>query len=178
MPAIEIVQDSEWDGELGGPLGVFWTRGHGHDARDFIRAVLDYCLYNDVDIPAITGDDAPVKTWQQNVSHQDSVEYQRDPTPPTSVRSPRFPITLLDLEGPRRHGGTKCSVDDCPEPWSQGAPVQVRIEADVEGAGLRYMAVRMWFCRKHARQFPEPSYRVCMIPAGAEILLPAPQVAS
>jgi hypothetical protein len=167
---IEIIQDSEFDGEVGGPLAVFWSKGHGHDARDFIRAVLDYCLDNDVDIPAIAYDDALVETWQQNVSRQGAIEYRRDPTPPESSRSPRFPITVLDLERGAR-GGFKCAVDDCSEPWSVGTPARVCVEPS-DGA-TSYMSVRMWFCRDHRRQLPEPSYRVCMVPVGAEIVLPA-----
>ena len=177
MTTIEITQDSEFDGEVGGPLDVFWAKGHGHDPREFIRAVLDYCLFNDVDIPAIAYDDTPVETWQQNVSHQGAIEYRRDPTPPESSRSPRFPITVLDLDR-RTRGGVKCSVDDCSEPWSVGTPARVVVEPAPDGdASRRYMSVRMWFCREHRRQIPEPSYRVCMVPVGAEIVLPEPQAA-
>lgn len=173
MSAIEIFQDYDADG--GGPMATFWAKGHGHDDRDFIRSVLDYCLYHDVDIPAIATHDEPVETWQQNISREDEIEYRRYPDPPTSPRSPRFPITILDLEGVRRHGGTACSVDDCHEPWFVGSPVRVQVEPDpgkIE-LGSPYMAVRLWLCREHRRRLPEPFYRLCLIPVGATILLPA-----
>lgn len=171
MSAPEIFQDHEFTGsEIGGPMAVFWAKGHGFDPRGFIRAVLDYCLDNDVDIPAITGDDAPVETWQQNVTQGGAIEYRRDPTPPSSLRSSRFPVTVLDLDS-RRHGGTKCAVSDCREPWSAGTPVQVRVEPDTEEPGP-YMAVCLWLCREHRTALPEPFYRVCMVPVGATILLP------
>jgi hypothetical protein len=182
MTEIEIVQDSEFDeldGGVGAPLAVFWAKGHGHDPRKFIRAVLDYCLFEDADIPAIAYDDAPIETWQQNVSHQGAIEYRRDTTPPESSRSPRFPITVLDLER-RTRGGFKCMVDDCHEPWSVGTSARVVVEPTPDGDAppSRYMSVRMWFCREHRRHLPEPSYRVCMVPVGAEIVLPGPQAAA
>lgn len=172
MSDIVINQDNEYDdGEVGGPIPVFWTKGHGHDAGEFMRAVVMFCLDNDVTIPRLDPwDDKPVETWQQNVAVHDGIEYRRDKTPPTSSRSSRFPITILDLEGPRRHGGTKCGVDHCDEPWGRGTPVRVAIEPT--DAGLDYMGVTIWLCREHAKRFPEPSYRVCMVPIGATITLP------
>jgi hypothetical protein len=173
---IEICQDHEFDDAagIGGPLPVFWAKGHGFDDRAFIRAVLDYCLDNHVDIPAITMNDAPVETWQQNVARSGSIEYQRDSSPPTSSRSPRFPITLLDLDR-RGHGGTRCAVTGCDEPWSTGAPVRVCVEPGSGEAelGAPYMAVCLWLCREHRKHLPEPLYRVCLVPVGATILLPA-----
>lgn len=170
---IEINQDHECDeGEVGGAIPVFWTKGHGHDPDEFVRACIDYCLYNDVTIPRfVPYDDRPVETWQQNVAVQDGIEYRRDPTPPKSPRSSRFPITILDLEQPRRRGGTKCGITGCDEPWGRGIPIRVSIEPD--DTGMRYMAAQIWLCREHAKRFPEPSYRVCMVPIGAEIVLPA-----
>ncbi len=174
MNAPEIVQDHEYDEEIGGPLAVFWAKGHDYDTRAFIRAVLDYCMDEDVDIPSITADDTPIQMWQRNVTRRDGVEYVRDVTPPESLRSSKFPITVLDLEGARRHGGTKCSISDCHEPWSVGRPVRVVVEPTDGGAeiGSPYMAAEMWLCRGHSRRMPEPNYRVCLVPVGAEILLP------
>lgn len=176
MTEIQIEQDHEYDsGEVGGPLAVFWCKGHGHSESAFIRAVLDYCLDNDVDIPAIRWDDRPVESWQQNVAHQDGIEYRRDLTPPTSPRSSRFPITILDLEGPRRHGATKCAVNHCNEPWGRGAPVRVVVEPSMGSPyyGDEHMDVTLWLCREHAKRLPEPSYRVCLVPVGAVITLEA-----
>lgn len=172
---IEIVQDHECDGdEIGGPISVFWAKGHGYDAREFIRAVVEYCLDRDADVPPITWEDGPVETWQQNVVHQAGVEYRRDATPPKALHSSRFPVTILDLEQPRRRGSAKCSVDQCTEPWFAGAMVRVAVEPG-QGeptSGSPYMAVTLWLCREHRKNLPSPSYRVCLIPVGATILLP------
>lgn len=173
---LEITQDHEYtDDEFGGPLPVFWAKGHGHDPLAFIRAVVDYCLDNGADIPAIEDGLLPEETWQQNLSLRDGVEYRRDPEPPTSPRSSRFPVTVLDLESPRRSGGTKCGVDGCDEPYSVGTPIRVLIEPGMgePELGAPRLFLRVWLCREHHRRFPEPSYRVCMIPVGAEVVLPA-----
>jgi hypothetical protein len=171
---IVINQDHEidYDGEVGSAVPVFWAKGHGYDEGEFVRAVIDYCLGNDVTIPRFDPyDDKPVETWQQNVSVHDGIEYRRDSTPPNSLRSSRFPITILDLERPRRRGATKCGVNGCDEPWGLGVPIKVAIEPD--DSGMAYTAVTIWLCREHAARFPEPSYRVCMVPVGATIMLPA-----
>lgn len=166
---IEINQDQEFDensGELGGPMNVFWAHGHGHDADEFIRAVLDHCLGWSGEVPAIRSEDVPQLLWQRNVEHCDSLEYQRRSDPPN--RREWNPVTVLDLER-RGHGGTKCSVVGCKEPWASGPPVRVAVDATEA-----HMSVRLWLCRKHGERFPGPSYRISMIPVGATILLPNP----
>lgn len=171
MSELEIYQDHEFDPDFGdnGPRPMFWAKGHGHDIREFIRAILKYCLDNDVDIPAIPCDIEPVETWQQNVEHDGGIEYWRDSIPPSTPRTSRFPITLLDLDRQGR-GGTKCSVIYCSEPWSTGPTASVRVEPSDDS---EYASVRVWLCREHRNRWPEPSYRVCMIPVGATILLSA-----
>lgn len=167
--AIEINQDQGFDADLGelvGPMDVYWAPGHGHNASEFIRSVVDHCLESVGEVPAIRTDDAPQELWQRNVQHRDSVEYQRRSDRPT--RHEWIPITVLDLER-RSRGGTKCSVDGCNEPWASGPAVQVRVDSAED-----YMAARLWLCREHGERFPEPSYRICMIPVGATILLPRP----
>lgn len=166
--AIEINQDREFGedfAEAGGPMNVFWSYGHGHDAGQFIRAVVDHCLEGPGEVPAIGADDAPQKLWQRNVDRDGFVEYVRRSEAP--IRHDWKPVTLLDLEH-RRRGGTKCSVVGCSEPWSVGSNARVRVDTTED-----HMDMRVWLCREHSRRFPEPSYRVCMVPVGATILLPA-----
>ena len=169
---IEINQDREfdedWDG-VGETLLVFWALGHGHDPDAFVRAVVDHCLEYDGGVPQIRPEDAPQEVWQRNVEHQDAIEYRRSSAPPEDGydRKRSIPITVLDLER-RTHGATKCSVDRCGEPWTSGATAQVCV--DTRDGDTYY--VRLWLCREHSRQFPEPSYRVCMVPVGATVMLP------
>ncbi len=168
--ALAIEQDAELDddGNIGGWLNVFWAAGHNLDPEAFIRGVVDRCLEYHGAIPAIHADDTPAEVWQTNVERQDSVEFHRTPEP-GSPRSRSFPVTVLDLERNRR-GATKCSIDKCREPWATGPAAQVAVEPT---DGTDYMAVRFWLCREHAKRFPEPSYRVCLIPVGATIVLEA-----
>lgn len=173
MNEIEVVQDYECDddGDIGSPMPVFWAKGHGFEARAFIEAVVWFCLDNDVDIPRITGDDLPVEVWQQNVSRSGgSIEFRRTAEGSTSRHSPRFPITLLDLWRPGR-GGKGCSVIGCDQPWRSGPSARVVVEP-TDGTG-KPVSVRMWFCPEHSRSYPEPSYRIFMVPVGATIKLPA-----
>lgn len=165
--AIEINQDREFDedfAEVGGPMNIFWSYGHDHDVNRFVRAVIDHCLEDSGEVPAIRADDTPQQLWQRNVEHDGSVEYVRRSDPPT--RHEWKPVTLLDLEH-RRRGGTKCSVVGCHQPWSVGSSARVRVDTTED-----HMDVRVWLCREHNERFPEPSYRVCMVPVGATILLP------
>jgi hypothetical protein len=175
---IEINQDHEVDdGEYtGNPVDCFWTHGHGHHADDVIRAVLDHCMEEELDIPRINlWEDGVIELWQRSVDRGDFVEYVRANTVPEGhPRRDWQPITLLDLNRPGR-GGPKCSVNGCKEPWSVGAPVQVVVEP--AGGLADRTSVRMHLCRAHRRVMPEPSYRVCLVPVGAEILLPSTEAA-
>jgi len=175
---IAITQDYEFDEDcgLGGPMLSFWAAGHGHDPEQFIRAVIDHTLEYHGSVPRIEPDDKPVEMWQRTIDHHDGVEYSRHLAESDDTRGRGAkPITVLDLER-RGRGGTKCGVTGCDKPWSSGKPAIVRVEADDRGPTVNnpYMSVRMWFCREHSRQFTEPSYRVCMVPVGATIMLPAP----
>lgn len=169
MSGIEINRDHEADddGEIGGPMDVFWAEGHGHDDEVFLRAVLDECL-GEGNVPAIRWEDRPVEMWQRDVPAGDSVIYHRAEEVPDGHRVKDWrPVTVLDLER-RHHGATKCSIDGCTKPWSSGQPVQIVV--DVVGP---YRALTMWLCREHGREIPEPSYRLRFIPVGAVIQLPA-----
>lgn len=175
---IEITQDYEFDEDcgLGGPMLSFWAEGHGHDPEQFIRAIIDYTLTEHGSVPRIDPEDQPLKMWQRTIERGDGVEYRRHLAESDDAHGRGAkPITVLDLERPRR-GGTKCGVVGCTNPWSSGPSAIVRVEADGRGPTVNnpYMSVRLWFCREHSRQFPEPSYRVCMVPVGATIMLPAP----
>lgn len=170
---IAIEQDSEYDPDegLGSELRTFWAPGHGHDPDAFVRAVIDHCLDYSGSVPAIDAEEhEPVEVWQETVEHGDALEYRRTDQPPTSPRSKLEPITMLDLER-RTRGAIKCAVIDCRKPYSAGLPARVLIEPT--NGDRAHMHVRMWLCRDHTERFPGPSYRVCMIPVGAEILLPA-----
>lgn len=173
--AIEITQDYEFDEDfgLGNPMLSFWAPGHGHDPKQFIRAVIDHTLTEHGSVPRIEDEDHPVEVWQRIIERQDGIEYQRQTTKPDGLHPRAAPITILDLER-RSRGGTKCSVDRCNNPWSNGPTATIRVEADDRGPTVNnpYMAVRIWLCRDHQNQFPKPSYRVCMIPVGATIMLP------
>lgn len=174
MSDLVIYQDHEYDGdfELGDLVPSFWTKGHGHEPCAFIRAVVAYCLDNDVDIPAIPQDVDPVELWQQNIAVDGGVEYRRGPTPPTSSRTSRFPITLLDLETLRRRGSTKCSVIGCSEPWSVSSPAaRLCVERHQR---KNEISVQLWLCREHQKCWPEPLWRVAVVPVGATVMLPQP----
>ena len=177
VATIEITQDYEFDEDfgLGGSMLSFWAKGHGHDAEQFIRAVVDFTLTERGSVPRIEEEDAPVEMWQRVIERHDGVEYSRILAESDDAHGRGAePVTVLDLER-RGRGGTKCGVTGCTKPWSSGKAAMIRVEADGRGPTVNnpYMSVRMWFCREHCRQFPEPSYRVCMIPVGATILLPA-----
>lgn len=167
---IVIEQDCELDdeGQVGAWLNVFWAVGHGHDPEAFLRAVVDRCLEYHGAIPAIHADDTPAEVWQENIDRRDGVEFRRTGDAPGPRQARVFPVTVLDLERSRR-GAMKCGVDQCREPWDTGAAVKVCVEP---GDGVDYTAVRMWLCRDHRGLLPEPSYRVCLVPVGATILLP------
>lgn len=169
MSGLEVEQDYEYDeGEIGGPMDVYWVEGHGLDPDDVLSAVVEHCLEVGR-VPRIDYEDRPVEMWQQNVEHGDSVEYRRFTELPEDhrVRSLRE-ITVLDLER-RSHGATKCSIRGCGKPWSRGMADQVVWEPD----GGEYLALEMWLCREHAAMVPEQSYRLRWIPVGATILLDA-----
>lgn len=167
---VEIEQDHEaFDDDIGSPMDVFWAKGHGHDPADFIRSVVEHCLDYGRSIPRIPDDLRPVEMWQRNVPSGDCIVYHRYAERPAGRGASRgmFPVTVLDVDG-RRSGATKCSVNGCENPWMSGRPVAAKVDMDET-----YTAVTLWFCRKHGHKFPEPSYRVCMVPVGATIVLEA-----
>lgn len=168
MSIPEIHQDHECsdDGEVGGPMSVFWCRGHGHDEREFIMAVLDYCLDNDLNIPAIGWEDTASEQWQANIAIGDGIRYDRFVEAGPARRSPRFPITILDLERPKRRGAPKCLVKDCVDPWFSSTPIRAISDADHD-----YLAVEFHLCREHRKLLPDPSYRVVLVPVGATVVL-------
>ena len=177
---IEQDYEIEDDGEVGGPLAVFWTAGHGHDEHDVIRAVVEHCLAEGRDIPRIDGDHGPVEVWQTTLSRGDSIEYRRAATreglPPYTRAADITPVTLLDLDA-RARGAAICSIRDCRRPRSTGTPVRAVVAPTDGGAGVndRHVSVEVWLCREHRGTLPDPYYRVCLVPVGAKILLPAPE---
>jgi hypothetical protein len=187
VSGIEIYQDAEYDdGEFGSFLPVFWTKGHDLDENQFRRAVVEFCLDEERDIPAISWEDDIREMWQRNVEVSGGgVEYRRTTQPhayPGSMDGQEtFPITILDLEVSRR-GAHKCSVIRCNEPWSMGSPARVAVSPTIgdehELGGTPQVSVYLWLCREHRKAFPEPSYRVFMVPVGATIMLPKPAEAT
>lgn len=170
--ALEIERDYEMDvdGELGGQMLVWWSRGHGHDPEKFIRAVVDNCLENGDAIPRIGENDGPVEMWQHNVRVGDGIRYDRTDTAPVKPRSPLFPVTVLDVEN-RRAGSRACSVPACVRPWAGSRQVLVVTKVDDDDP----MTVYLPLCRKHSEQIPDPTYRLRLVPVGATIMLPAPE---
>src|ERR1700756_2643035 len=173
VPGIEIEQDQEidHDGELCGSINVFWAKRHGLDQDKFIRAVIDHCLEPEGGVPAISWEDELAEVWQHLEPVGDNFEYHRSNESSWSAGRKAEPITLLDVDR-RGRGARRCQVHDCREPWSRSTPVQVCIDANDDDAAR--MIVYMTLCRTHVVRFPKPSYRVCMVPVGATIELPAP----
>lgn len=180
---IEIYQDCEYDGEsFSSVLPVFWAKGHDLNEGEFRLAVIHYLIDEEGDFPAMSWEDPIEEQWQRNVEVSGGgIEYRRrddrpgydDFTGPVDW----FPITILDLERQRR-GQHKCAVTQCREPWSVGSPAQIRVSPTVgdeaELGGTPGESIYLWLCRKHRKRYPEPCYRVCMVPVGATIMLPAP----
>lgn len=157
-----IERDYEMDDcGVGGPMMVWWSRGHGHDRRAFIDALIAEC---DDDIPRISWDDPLVELWQSNVRTGTGVEYRRS-RERSHPRSGQFPVTVLDLERGRR-GAPKCSVRDCDGAWYSTPPVKVAIEAEGE-----HWSIDVPLCREHSRRMPDSHYRMAVIPIGATIML-------
>jgi hypothetical protein len=155
--------------DIGSPLDVFWTKGHDVAPLAFVRAIVEHCLDEEIDIPRINVEDAPEKLWQYNIDHNGILEFHRSPDKPEGYHGREaFPVTVLDLEKARRRGMRKCSVEHCREPWSHGMPIRVLISpADSE----QQITARIWLCRTHGNKFPEPIYRVFMVPVGATVVL-------
>lgn len=170
MSEIGIEQDYEVDddGEVLGSLLSFWTRGHGFNPDAVIRAVVDFSLEEHRSVPRIDEGGPVDEVWQKTVHRASGVwEYRR-----SDVEQPGWdPITLVDLEH-RYRGGRKCAVQHCPEPGRIGEPVRLLIEPS--DSGMSSDVAYVYVCRFHAKRFPQPPYRVCMIPVGAEVVLPAP----
>ncbi len=160
-PPIEIVQDCEYDEDegLGQPMPVFWTAGHGHSAREFVRAVVDHCLDETGQVPRISYRDCPREVWQMTVSRGPAVEYLRINRPAGQERG-WDPVTLLDLTRTSR-GAIRCSASGCDQPGRAGSLVRVPVAASPQA--VPSLSVGLWLCAEHAEQ----------VPAGAEIVLPA-----
>jgi len=164
---IEIEQDFDLDGgEIGGGMAVFWSRGHGFDRDEFIRAVVGFCLDNGLTVPPVGWDEKPEELWQQNVPVNGYVEYRRHPEPGPNVRSPRFPVTVLDAER-RRHGAQKCAIAGCENGWSHAPQLRIIVEANDP-----YQAVVVPLCRDHRSAVPDPWYRCVVVPVGSTVALP------
>ena len=170
MSGWEINQDCEVDddGDIGGWLEVFWAEGHGHNAEEFIRAVVDHCLEWGHDIPRIAEGCEPVELWQCDRKRGDSVVFDRRSEPAGLLAHWRA-VTVLDCER-RFFGAASCSVTDCTRPVmsSQGFPIAW--EPDGE-----YVALDMRLCSEHRRLIPDQSYRLRFVPVGATIVLEAPR---
>jgi hypothetical protein len=171
MSEIEIQQDWEIDedGEIGGPMHTYWCYGHGHKRSDFIRFVFELCVGQGV-VPRFDSMDHPVvEMWQVERPTGDGITYERHAIEPTNLRRhvEAKPITLLDLDY-LRHGGRSCSVVDCRNPWASTAPHPLIVEGDRPRVSLKVP-----LCREHKDAYPEPYYRMVVVPVGATVLLPA-----
>ena len=83
-----------------------------------------------------------------------------------------MPITQFDAEVARR--GLSCAVRGCDRSVSTQHPVRTAVAVE----GVSEFTVDLHLCHDHARQMPNPTYRVFMVPVGATILLPAESAVS
>lgn len=173
MSAIEIHQDHEFDENgVGGPLPVWWCRGHEVEREDFLTAVFEFCLDNCIDVPAIPFDAAVSRVWQHNVAVGDGVRYDRTSEKPTKPRSPFFPITVFDCYS-RTAGDRRCNVRGCKEPWHVTKPI--RVISSVEDSD-DFWSVEVTLCAAHLKRFGDnASHRTLIVPVGATLQLPVEQ---
>lgn len=164
---VEQLHDIDGDGELSGRTNCWYCEGHVNPER-FVRSVIDFVIEYGDRIPLIDLSWVRHCWLYKRPNHGGSWTADfRDEIPPRWRRRDWEAVTVLDCE--QRRGGPRCSVRDCTSISSVGHPVMVKIEA-----GDSHTSADIWLCRRHSAQFPGPSYRVCMVPVGATIMLPAP----
>ncbi len=169
---IVIEEDFEYDGEdIGGPLGIYWTKGHGHDQRKLTEAVVTFCLDEYGGVPSIPEDTPIEELWQRNVEVGDGVYYERSATKPTARSDRAFPVTVLDTSTPRRGGVWGCAVRGCHEPWYCTVPLRVVVAA-TDAESDNYWSVDMRLCRDHHARLPGDYYRTLVVPVGTTVVLP------
>lgn len=170
MSQIIIEQDYENDeGEIGGPLDVYWCLGHIPDTysarEEFMNAVVQFCATENQRVPRIDfEEDEPKLLWQRNVEREGTIEYYRSDTHGKYAISTDFPVTVLDLER-RRHGAQQCAVEMCTEPWSARTPMRVALDLGMDPKVAEVRA-EIPLCREHSEVLPSDWYRTVIIPIG------------
>jgi len=161
-----IEQDHEFDemDGIGSSVAVFWSRGHDHDVEEFIRAVLDHCLNEGSDIPAIRTDDSPTEVWQTELDRGGVAEFRRTEHHSRPV-SDWYPVTVLDVERRPTFAGIKCMVIGCGKPCARPREPARAVVGRRQPIGA--MPVRFWLCHEHGDRFPGSSYQVFLVPIEA-----------
>lgn len=166
---LEIVQLNEIadDGEVMDRMPSWYCEGHV-DRIEFIRALVDHCVdYGDT-IPSIDPDSVKLQFLCKVGGHDGSWTADfRDDIPAGSRRKSWEPVTTFEVT--RRFGGVACAATDCTQPVSARVPVRAVLDATDGGP----LALFFPLCTAHRRLVPEPCYRVCLVPIGAVIQLPA-----
>lgn len=162
---IEIVQFNEIadDGEVMDRMPSWYCQGHV-DHVEFIRALVDHCVDYGDSTPRI--DPGSVKhQYLRKIGGYDGswTADLRDEIPAGSTRRSWEPVTTFEVA--RRFGGVACSVAGCTQPVAARVPVRAVLDAK---NGSR-PDLRFPLCTVHRAVFPDPHYRVCLIPVGAVI---------
>lgn len=165
----EIVQLNEIadDGEVMDRMPSWYCEGHV-DRIEFIRALVDHCVdYGDT-IPSIDPYSVKHQFLCKVGGHDGSWTADfRDDIPAGSRRKSWEPVTVFEVT--RRFGGVACSATGCTQPVSARIPVRAVLDATDGGPLSLYFPL----CTAHRGLFPDPIYRVCLVPVGATVVTPA-----
>jgi len=166
---IEIIQlhDIDDDGEVGSPQQSWYCAGHV-GIEEFVHALVNHCIDYGNDVPRIDMDDVNHLHLRKVGGHNGSWTADfRDELPERGGKSWE-PVTVY--ETPTKLGGMACSVSDCRRPtYTRHNMLAVLDATDGQRLGLN-----IGLCREHRDAFPDPYYRVFLVPVGATIQLPVP----
>lgn len=167
--AYEIVQLNEIaeDGEVLDRMPSWYCEGHV-DRIEFIRTLVDHCVdYGDT-IPSIDPDSVKHQFLYKVGGHDGSWTADfRDDIPAGSRRKSWEPVTTFEVA--RRFGGVACAAMGCTQPVAARVPVRAVLDAKDGGQLALYFSV----CIAHRALIPDPQYRVCLVPVGATVVMPA-----
>lgn len=169
MTDVEIIQlhDIDEDGEIGSRQDSWYAEGHV-DQLDFIKAIVDHCADWGDDIPRI-----PLGRVKHQYLHKAggfggswTADF-RDEVPEGWRKGDWEPVTTFEAE--RKFGGISCAVSDCRKSVRRRLPLMAVFEPE----DVSRLCLYVNLCTKHAKQMPEPFYRVVLVPVGAIIKLPS-----
>ncbi|MGE0178102.1 MAG: hypothetical protein AB7G17_14675 [Phycisphaerales bacterium] len=167
--AYEIVQLNEIaeDGEVLDRMPSWYCEGHV-DRIEFIRTLVDHCVdYGDT-IPSIDPDSVKHQFLYKVGGHDGSWTADfRDKIPAGSRKGSWEPVTTFEVA--RRFGGVACAAMGCTQPVAARVPVRAVLDAKDGGQLALYFSV----CIAHRALIPDPQYRVCLVPVGAIVVMPA-----